>query len=299
MIWVAQMAKASSGNSWWLSALLISMLLSGLAGNASAEADCVAQALQQINSPQNELAITAGPESGQFIFARRGGVWGEPGQASRLLVYDCSTNELSEPLFRQLHSSGDPYFDHRTATLWFTATAGPASSDVDIYTVGYQDGWGQPRRLPEPVNSSADEYSPIPRAGRLYFASGRGGDGNLYSAEQHSGNWLVSSLGSVINADTGEWNLWVTSDERLLIFEASGRPRNISVAGDLYCAQKDNRGKWLPAVPMAAVNAAGSQLNPRKIGQWLVYASTAGENHADLAMVNFASVVSVCKQADK
>lgn len=259
-------------------------------------ADCLEQALDDINSPANELAITDGPLPGQYIFERRDGEWGQQGHRSRLFVYDCQSRNVSGPLVDGLADAGDPYFDAASNQLWLTSRgpAGGSRSDADIFVAIYQDGeWMMPKRLPSPLNSEADEYSPIPRQGGVYFASGRGGDGNLYLAKQHDQSWEVSALGSGINAATGEWNLWVSDNERLLVFEASGRPENITVSGDLYITRRGTENNWLPSRPLWMANAIGSQLNPRKIGNRLVYASSAGRTHTDLVMVSSDLALSV------
>ncbi len=274
------------------------VILLGLVAGCSVAAGeaCLPTALEQINTSANELAITAGPLAGQFIFERRDGEWGQQGFNSELLVYDCQSEKVKSLSLAGLQNAGDPYFDESDQTLWLTSQRVSENSETgaDIFKVGFTDsGWSQPIRLPAPINSSGDEYSPIPRSGKLYFASGRGGDGNLYVAEQNKDGWQVKALSSTLNADTGEWNLWVSQDEQWLVFEASGRLQNITVSGDLYISQRMYDNAWSLPKPVRRINAIGSQLNPRRVGNRLVYASSAGRKHTDLVMIDLDLIVSM------
>ena len=71
-----------------------------------------------------------------------------------------------------------------------------------------------------------------------------------------------SPLGPAINSTTGEWNLWVSADEKEMIFEASSRASNVSAAGDLYYTRRSKQG-WEPAAPLSHLNSPGSDLMPR------------------------------------
>lgn len=260
------------------------------------EEQCLPAALEQINTSANELAITAGPQVGQFIFERRYGEWGQQGYSSELLIYDCQSEQTESLSFTGLRDAGDPYFDKTDHTLWLTSkgVSKNPKTGADIFKVRFNgSSWNQPIRLPAPVNSAEDEYSPIPRSGKIYFASARGGDGNLYVAERSKGSWQVRALSSTLNADTGEWNLWVSENEQWIIFEASGRLQNITVSGDLYISQRSYDNGWSLPSPTRRTNAIGSQLNPRRIGNRLVYASSAGRKHTDLVMIDLDLIASI------
>ncbi len=253
-------------------------------------------ALDQINTSANELAITVGPQAGQFIFERRDGEWGQQEYSSELLIYDCQSEKTESLSFAGLQDVGDPYFDKTDHTLWLTSQGVSKNSKTgaDIFKVRFNgSNWDQPIRLPAPVNSAEDEYSPIPRSGKVYFASARGGDGNLYVAEGNKDRWQVRALSSTLNADTGEWNLWMSGNEQWLIFEASGRLQNITLSGDLYIGQRSYDNGWTLPMPVRRANAIGSQLNPRRIGSRLVYASSAGRKHTDLVMIDLDVIASI------
>lgn len=75
---------------------------------------------------------------------------------------------------------GDPYIAPDERYLIFTAwgrTGGDTEGDLFLSTRD-RAGWSVPRRLPDPINSAAQEYAPIvsPDGVWLYFTSYRGGE---------------------------------------------------------------------------------------------------------------------------
>lgn len=259
--------------------------------------DALTTALEGINTGANELSLAPDGRGG-LLFERRGGAWGSGEGVSRIYRYDCATGETGAPLFAALADAGDPFIDAADGSLYFTSRGRPAAGrdDADIFVASRQtDGWSAPRRLPPPVNSSATEYSPVRRGEHLYFASSRpplasAADGHLMVASQQDGAWSVQAMDGSINGPQGEWNLWLSGDREVLLFEASGRIQNVSVSGDLYASRRDAGGRWWPPVPLHDLNGAGSQLYPRRIGDWLVYADTEGQNHSDLRAVPWSEV---------
>ena len=95
-------------------------------------------------------------------------------------------------------------------------------------------------------------------------------------------------LGPALNTPTGEWNLWVSADDSEIIFEASSRPTNVSVAGDLYYSWRTAAG-WTPAIPIEQLNARNSELMPRlhPDGETLYYTSAPIGGHAQIMTVKW------------
>jgi len=142
------------------------------------------------------------------------------------------------------------------------------------------------------VNSDAQEYSPVVTTnGTLYFASDRDGgfgQGDLYSAAASGDDFGEPQvLSDAVNSIHGEWNLWVAADECELLFEASGRPTNVSTAGDLYYSKRTASG-WTEAAPISAVNTDGSDLMPRlhPDGRTLYYTAALPGGHAQIVIAN-------------
>jgi len=173
--------------------------------------------------------------------------------------------------------------------------AGDDASDDNIWRYSLA---GDKRLEHLSVNSDAEEFSPVvTNSGTLYFASDRDGDfgqGNLYSATATGDGFDAPRIMSdAINSDHGEWNLWVAADECKMIFEASGRPTNISIPGDLYYSSRGKDG-WSVAVPLESLNTSDSDLMPRlhPDGQTLYYTTAPIGGHARIVTASPADTLS-------
>jgi hypothetical protein len=126
--------------------------------------------------------------------------------------------------------------------------------------------WGEPERLAEPINSRNNEFAPITTSnGDLYFVSDREGgygQGDIYMAKLTDEGFLTPiNIGSVINSSKGEWNLEISDDGEIMIFEASQRDENKSSFGDLYISFKQN-SDWTIPQNITEINTTGSDLCP-------------------------------------
>lgn len=128
---------------------------------------------------------------------------------------------------------------------------GKKPEHTDIWYVDRSDeGWGDPVRLPEPINSPARELYPSEsNAGQLIFFSNRpGGHGgsDLYSAEiMPDGFGPPTNLGPNVNTEAGETDACISPDGSYLIF-TSGRDGGFG-RGDLYITFKLADGSWAQA----------------------------------------------------
>ncbi len=264
-----------------------------LSGLCCLSAYAVELDLEFFNSPQNDVSITFSADASEAWLERRSGEWGASGNSSYLLYTQRDAGGGWQPLVpvpfaADGFNEGDPFFDDAAQTLYFTSDrAHPdlPEGDVNIWRVTRSSqGWGTPEALPAVINQAGMEFSPVRRGQHLYFAAWRDGDGELYIAEElQGGGWQSSKLGAAVNSPTGEWNLWVSPDEQLMLFEASGRSTNVSVSGDVYLSSKDRAGHWLPAMAVSEINGTGSDLNAQIIGDQLIYVSTSEhQKHSDL-----------------
>lgn len=247
--------------------------------------------LESLNTPESEVSLTFPATLDEVWLERRSGRWGATGGRSRLLHARRTASTVWSapkpvPFGAADASEGDAFFDASNEILYFVSDRPHpdlADSAGNIWRARRTaDGWRAPEALPAPVNGPGNEYSPVRRGDRLYFASDRSGNGDLYVAVERTDGWTVAPLGPALNSGTGEWNLWVSPEEDLVLFEASERATNVAPPGDLYASVKDEDDAWLPAVALAPLNGPGSELNARMIGDWLVYASTSEHrSHAD------------------
>lgn len=255
-----------------------------------------------------EDAGTFTPDGTTFVFARREGKWGSESGPAALYEVQLREGRWTQPErlpFSGSHDDGDPYFAPDGRRLFFVSMR-PVNNEVpsghDIWVVGRQSsGWGAPQHLGANVNSSGREYSPVVTAdGNLYFSSTRDGglgQGDLYVARREGdGYGAPQNLGSVINSDQGEWNVFVAPDESFLIFEASGRATNRSPSGDLYISYAGPEG-WEAPVPLSSINTPASELNARLSpdGKYLYFARSVtepdGHRHASIFRIEAGSVL--------
>ncbi|MGH8197563.1 MAG: beta-propeller fold lactonase family protein [Steroidobacteraceae bacterium] len=253
-----------------------------------------------VSSDAIEDAIAFSPDGQLAVFARRAGSWGGPPERGTLYQTRRQGTRWTTPRplpFSGHHDDGDPSFSPDGRRLFFVSSRPNSGGrqDSDIWVVERMPaGWGEPRHLGDGVNSPAAEYSPaVAASGRLYFASMRDGgygQGDLYVAEPEGDGFSAPrNLGPVVNSAQGEWNLTVAADESFLVFEASGRPTNRSVSGDLYVAYRSG-GEWMAPVPLDAVNTEQSELNARvdRDGERFYFAqSTPADKgrHADIRWI--------------
>lgn len=241
----------------------------------------------RINSKWPEYGVVEGPDG--YYFSRSSEAFGTPGKEKILFVPKDGGLDQPPEWTNPKYSEGDPYFSADGNTLCFISdrpdASDPDPGDPDIWCSQREgEGWSKPQRLPEPVNSPAVEFSPVlARDGGLYFASNREGGmglGDLYRAEQDAnGQWQVENLGEPINTELGEWNLDLSPDGGLLVFEASHRSTNLSVSGDLYLSRKTAEG-WSQPVHLSRLNTEGSELMPRFLSDTVMNYASSSEGDA-------------------
>ena len=176
--------------------------------------------------------------------------------------------------FSGQYQDADPYITSDGKHFYFISdrpveAGGERQSHHDIWVMDKTDlGWSAPRHLPAPVNSDADSYYPIAlKNGTLYFGSERKGSkglGDIYRAvPQKGGSYIVENLGAPVNTNAGEYEAFVTEDERLLILAAAKRPDSLGDY-DLYVSHKQADGKWSEPVNLGQeVNSPTRELSPK------------------------------------
>jgi hypothetical protein len=188
--------------------------------------------------------------------------------------------------FSGQYQDADPYISADGKHFYFISdrpieTGGERQSHHDIWVMDQTDsGWSAPRHLPAPVNSDADSYYPIAlKNGTLYFGSERKdskGLGDIYRAvPQKGGSYAVESLGPPVDTSAGEYEAFVTEDERLLLLAATKRSDSVGDY-DLYVSHKQPDGKWSEPVNLGPeVNSPARELSPKLTpdGKYLIWMS--------------------------
>jgi hypothetical protein len=210
---------------------------------------------------------------------------------------DGSWSEPEVAPFSGQYQDADPYITADGKHFYFISdrpveAGGERQSHHDIWVMDKTDSgspqdesvrladWSTPRHLPAPVNSDVDSYYPIAlKNGTLYFGSERKdskGLGDIYRAvPQKDGSYAVENLGSPVNTSAGEYEAFVTEDERLLLLAATKRPDSLGDY-DLYVSHKQADGKWSEPVNLGPeLNSPGRELSPKLTpdGKYLIWMS--------------------------
>lgn len=230
------------------------------AGAAPGQARVERWAAEGISSTQFESHPAFDPRNGDLYFVRSTPEF----RGWRLFVSHCDASGWSQPQPPSFAGDGveaDPWFSADGNMLYFISTRstdGIRRADLDLWRVDRdQDGdWGEPVRLPAPVNSTGKEWFPRPAAdGWLYFGSDRpGGLGrtDIWRARRASGGgWQVENAGAALNGAGDEYEALPAPDGSFLIL----------MTGDGLFRSDYERGAWQPRVRLPeAVNANGSEV---------------------------------------
>ena len=190
-----------------------------------------------LSTPDYEATPTFSADGRELYFMRS-----DPGFARySLYVSHCGAEGWSAPVppsfARPLPVfDGDPHLAPDGRTLWFISTRQNTTAgdeDFDLWRVARGDDgeWGDPERLPEPVNSPASELLPRTTAdGRLVFGSDRaGGHGgmDIYEARLGAdGDWTVRNLGPPVSTAHSEYEAEISADGRSLVVVADRGDRS-------------------------------------------------------------------------
>jgi WD40-like Beta Propeller Repeat len=155
------------------------------------------------------------------------------------------------------------------------------------------DPWGLPEHLPEPVNSSVDDFCPTPVQGHgLFFVSRRyipgvscgtatTNDTDIYFTRLRSGEWQEpQNLGCQINSSAEEWSpsLFEGEDGQVYLYFAStrvGGPGGAANDADIYFS-----ANFGPAQLVSGLNTEYNDHRPnvRKDGREIVFDSNRPGN---------------------
>ncbi len=228
-------------------------------------------------------APTFSSDMKEAYFVKRGGQWGRTAEKSTIYYSKKEGGKWSVPVvasFSGEFSDNAPHLSPDEKTIYFTSNRGTTSTDIWKVEKDINGDWKAPTRLNDSINSPGREYSPrLTNNGDLYFASDREGglgQGDIYIAKKTSNGFSSpENLGSLVNTPTGEWNLCISHNGKILIVEASGRSENKSGYGDLYISfKKGNR--WSTPQNMEDLNTTGSDLYAEFVDnyRYMYYASS-------------------------
>jgi hypothetical protein len=226
----------------------------------AASAAPVVWSVPPVSTDQFESHPAFDPRTGDLWFVRSTPQF----SGWRIKLSHCTAKGWSNPVDAPIAGDGveaDPWFSRDGRTLWFISTRtsdGVKRKDLDIWRVTRsRDGrWGKPERLPEPVNSSGQEWFPrMDRDGWLYFGSDRpGGYGktDIWRARQgKDGKWIVENAGPALNTAGHEYEPLPSPDGKWML---------LSGADSYYRSDKGPHG-WSQRVKLGPeINANGSEI---------------------------------------
>ena len=247
-----------------------------------------------ITSPDYETTPTFTPDGREMIFFR-----GDPSfQTFRLYRSFCQNGAWSaaEPVPFAAPApaiEADPGITPDGRRLYYVSTRhAPGSDDFDIWYVDrVGESWGEPRRLPAPVNSPAAELLPrSDAAGKLYFGSARAGghgQGDIYVAIERNGEWRVSNVGAPVSTSAFEYEAEISRDGRTMIVVA-----DLGTRSHLYRFEK--RGsRWIARGRIPArddVFQVGPLLSPQ--ATQLIFAQAVGKRSGEMFLARLAKAPS-------
>ena len=269
-----------------------SLLLIAAALVTATVADAVRWTPPALASDQYESSPTFSADGREMFLFR-----GDPTFSHYRLLYSrCVDGHWSEgvaPHFAAPPPSdeADPAFSPDGRRLYFVSSRGntqpKAEPDLDIWFVDRDAAghWGNPQRLPEPVNSSGAELLPRPQPdGSLVFGSDRAGGlgGNdIYVARRIGNRWQVENFGAPVNSPANEYEAEVSRDGQLMIVVADRGDRS-----HFYPYRRKGRA-WLAEpriVPRLQVFQVGPLLSPR--GDRLLFAQADDARSGELFLLD-------------
>jgi hypothetical protein len=256
-----------------------------------------------ISTSDSEFSITFSPDMQKAYFTRAVGKWGKEKLKSSIYFSEKLNGSWTKPKlasFSGKFNDSEPHITRDGKKLYFVSDR-PTNSDNqsdDIWVTEKlpNSNWSEPVNLGQEINSGKTEFSPRTTAnGDLYFASDREGgfgQGDLYVSRFINCKYTKpENLGKTINSPKGEWNLEISSDGSIIIFEASGREENMSPYGDLYISFR-KKDKWTSPQNLKEINTTGSDLYPflTQDRKYLYYTSTKSleSESANIYEIEFA-----------
>jgi hypothetical protein len=151
--------------------------------------------------------------------------------------------------FAGRYSDADPIFSPDGQRLYFISKRpyeGEEERDnFDIWFVEKSSvGWGDPQPVPGNINDEFNQYYvSLSENNNLYYASRKDKEEKfgIFKAELKDGEYVAERMGSPINSDGGEGDVFIAPDESYMIFVS--RREGTLGSGDLYISFNNNE-QW-------------------------------------------------------
>ncbi|MEE4273343.1 MAG: hypothetical protein V2I67_16835 [Thermoanaerobaculales bacterium] len=224
------------------------------------------------------FSIATGSASVIMVTRRQDGRWLEPRVAP----------------FSGVWRDFEPFVTSDDGRLLFLSNRPPTGEDPlpgwshqNIWQVRRTDsGWSEAEMLSAPVNSDSKEFFPsVSAGGALYFTRvGEGLNAKIFRSKSLGDGYSEpEELPPEVNSTASQYNGFISNDESLLLFAASGRDDSRG-GSDCYVSFRTPDDSWSGPFNLGdAVNDEGScesaSLSPD--GRFLFFMSTRGDPSGD------------------
>lgn len=203
-----------------------------------------------ISSDVNETWPSVDPVDGSLWFSR----YERNFNQQTILVAARDGDGWSTPTvatFSGSHGDRAPRFSPDGSTLYFTSdrpVEGGEGGEMHVWAVDRTaDGWGEPRRLPSPVNGEGSyDAHPSPTNEAIYVAStrpGSAGRSDVFRIPVNGTGWGAAEA-MPFNDALSQSDIVVAPDERWLVVVITDHPDGLG-GDDLFVAERDGGG-WGP-----------------------------------------------------
>lgn len=230
-----------------------------------------------ISTRDDEINLSFTPDGDTVYFTKRS-MWGGVSVICRshLAGGQWQTPEIAS--FSGRYRDTDPFVSPDGTQLYFASSRpvpGTAKTGASIWVADRTENgdWSEPRPLPAPILSPANDLYPVVTADHsLYFSSQRpGGAGaiSVWRAQWEHDHFAAPVLvGPGINSANGAMHAYVSPHERYMVFVSFGRPDEVVTEagiyrhGDLYISERQD-SVWQPPRHLPEpINSAAAERAP-------------------------------------
>ena len=229
-----------------------------------------------INSEGNYMIVSLRVNERESLYESHfdGTLWSTPTSIESINKFAVEEGNIGGPSL---------YFDGKTLLFHANFSGGEGGYDI-YYSLKQADGWGEPQKMGNIINSPNDEYYPSipPGAQKLYFS--RSNDNPALKKPSRTPGCQTFFVATKGNA--GEWQTPMplhdavnkgcqlgpnfTKDGKTVFFSSVDQ-ENPKEGYNIYFAREILPGSWLLPVKIDGVATESTNINPRVVGNNIYY----------------------------
>lgn len=211
-----------------------------------------------ISTDEGEAFPNLSEDGRTMYFSKHDEGWGH----HTVVVSRLENGTWSEPEtvdFSGTYSDRAPRLSPNGGTLYFSSNrplAGAGGYNLWFVRKTAEGDWSDPEPLPKSINTAADEWhASATNSGTLYFSSRNRvhghGKSDIYRAVPSDNGFAVENLGTPINDELSQSDLYVDPEERFMILVITDHPHGFG-GDDLYVSY-NRQGGWSAPVNLGPV----------------------------------------------